>query len=143
MVNNWNDFVNHASPQQPQIMEDLRRGLPERPPMPCPSSADEDRAALYISREALEKANMAMADANVSINKVNEILTVVEDFLVKYEDMKLKLIDAKIEIDYLRDKVRSLQVWEAQTGANTSEITGLKDQVVSLEERVANLEGNN
>lgn len=130
MVNNWEDFVNQNPPQQQRIMEELKRGIPNRPPVPpIPHMPDDDRAALYISREALEKANMAMADANVGMNKVREILTVVEDFLVKYEDLKMKLIDAKIEIDYLRDKVRSLSVWKGQTSTNSSAINTIENLI--------------
>lgn len=134
MVNNWEDFVNQTPSQQPEIMEELKRGIPNRPPMPpMPPMPDDDRAALYISREALEKANMAMADANVGMNKVREILTVVEDFLVKYEDLKLKLIDAKISIDVLEEKMRNQNTFNSQIALHEEEINNLKERVLALE----------
>ena len=133
MVENWEDFLNQKpSKKQNPLMEDLHKGIPDRPFVPpCPS--DEDRAALYIAREALEKANLAMADSNVGMNKVKEILTVVEDFLVKYEDLKLKLIDVKIELDYLKDKVSSLQISDSQINENTYGIANLTERVAALE----------
>lgn len=140
MADTWEEFVNQSQPpKHPTIMDDLRRGIPDRSsaiPVPQFPTSDENRAALYISREALEKANMAIADANVGMNKVKEILTVVEDFLVKYEDLKLKLLDAKIEIEYLKDRIRSLSVWEGQTSVNSSEIITLKSKVERLENAV-------
>lgn len=133
MVNNWEDFVNQTPSQQPEIIEDLKRGIPNRPPMPpMPPIPDDDRAALYISREALEKANMAMADANVGMNKVREILTVVEDFLVKYEDLKLKLIDAKISIDVLEEKMRNQNTFNSQIAILEGDVRDLRDEINNL-----------